>query len=86
MSSPVLIKAYNNACASRDRAKSIDIVIVDLYINFSAPRLLNVPTLSDEKAPPASVFARCISTSMISRTDSTMFAAKIRDCIPSIIS
>ena len=86
MYSPVLIKAYNNACASNDAAKSTDTTIVDLQIRLSAPRLLNVPTLSDEKAPPASVFARCISTSMISRTDSTMFAAKIRDCIPSIIS
>ena len=30
MYSPVLIKAYNNACANSDAAKSIDTTIVDL--------------------------------------------------------
>ena len=77
----ILSKAYNNACARSEKANRVETKIVDLYIRLSAPRLLKVPALSEEKAPPASVFARCISTNVTRRTDSTIFAARIRDCI-----
>ncbi|MDQ5957417.1 MAG: hypothetical protein QG614_392 [Patescibacteria group bacterium] len=74
------------ACIKRDKANKMDTSTVALYRVFSRPLLLKLEEESEEKAPPASGLARCNSTKITSKTDSTIFTAKIIDCMVSILS